>query len=517
MARVLYITGDSITLYRTRRNGASALARFSCDAAGYTELGRLLADAEPQPLSILVDLIEEEFREETLPHTLGRDRARLHSRQAGKLFRATPFRHHRCVGRQRVGRRDDQVSFSALLNRDNVEPLMAALDQAEVPVNGIYSLPIITGRLVKALAAKSGNILIVTEQPDSGLRQTFIRDGQVRFSRLAPVNDNSPADYCQILTAESHKARRYLQTLRLLPQEQGLEVYALSDSARVEALREIAGDSADVRMHAVNLAHLARLLGFRDYPDIQFSDALFAYLLSKRPVQNHYARAQHLQHWRSYQVRQGLRAATWLLAVSATTLSGMNIVDGRQLEAETRQIAGITEQVNAEYQRVRQGLPVEPVTALSMREAIQLTDQLNAHPVDLNKLFKLMGRGFSASTDLAMDTLTWFVAADPGATSLSGLQQSEIGAAVVAAPYLITKVLGHVRTFNGSYRQAHQQIESLAQWIAGQPGVVRADVLREPLNTRTDASLQGGIAMPGDTEAAEFELRIVLELGHERV
>lgn len=517
MARILYITGDSITVYRTYGNGAIPIARFACSAAGYVELGQQLANSEPQPVSILVDLIEEEFREETLPHALGRDRTRLHQRHAGKLFRSTPFRHFRCVGRQRAGRRDDLVSFSALLNRDNIEPVLTLLERAQVPVKGIYSLPIITGYLLKALPVKSGNILVVTEQPDSGLRETFIRDGKVHFSRLAPISDSSPADYRTILTAEAVKTRRYLNTLRLLPQDQGLDVYALCDAARVGALQqETKGDSSDIHIHAINLADLARQLGFRDYPDNPFSDPLFCYLLARRPVQNHYARPQHLRNWRSFQARQGLRAATWLLAVSAATLSGMNIVDGKQIEAATLKTEQLTEQVSSDYQRALQGLPVEPVTALSMREAIQLADLLSAHTVDLDQLFKLMGRGFSARPDLAMDKMTWFVGDNADAENAAEIRRADTGAAA-AEPYLVTKVQGHMRKFNGSYRQAHQQIDAMAKWIAAQPGIVRADIVREPLDTRTDANLQGGLATPGDTEATDFELRIVLDLHHEPV
>jgi hypothetical protein len=516
MAQVLYITVDSITWYRIRRDSAVRLGRFSGDAAGYAELGQQLTSTELQPVSILVDLIEEEFREETLPHTVGRDRVRLHGRHAGKLFRTTPFRHHRCLGRQRSGRRDDQVLFSALTNRDNIEPILGLLDQIGVPVKGVHSVPIITARLLKALALHAVNNLIVTTQPDGGLRETFIREGQVRFSRLAPINDNGPADYCHILNAEVHKTRRYLHTLKLLPQDQGLEIYALCDSARVAALQEMTSDTTDSNVHAVDLSPLARRLGYRDYPDTRFSDALFCYLLEKRPVPNHYALAPHLRNWRGHQARQALGAASWLLAVSAATLSGMNIVDGQRLEAETRDVARITDQGNADYQRVRQSLPIDPVDALSMREALQFAEQLTARPLDPERLFKLLGAGFSSQPELAMDKLSWFVADDLNAEQLSPLGQSENGVAATM-PYLIGKVAGHVRRFNGSYRQAHEQINEMVKWIAGQPGILRADVVRAPLNTQTDSALQGGIAAHDEKEAAEFELRIVLEPGHEPV
>ena len=59
---------------------------------------------------------------------------------------------------------------------------------------------------------------------------------------------------------------------------------------------------------------------------------------TKHPVHNHYAQTEHLHNWRSYQAKQALLAATWLLAVGAAALSGTNIVDGKRIEAESRQI-----------------------------------------------------------------------------------------------------------------------------------------------------------------------------------
>lgn len=517
MARVLYISGERVTLYETGRNGAEPLAHFPCRDTGYAELHRLLIDAEPQPVSLLVDLIEEEFREEALPHTLGFDRSRLYARHASKLFRNTPFRHHRCIGRKSDGRRDDLVRFSALTNRDNIEPILEVLGQASVPVKGIYSLPMITTCLLQVLGVGENNILMVTEQPDGGLRQTFIHKQEVHFSRLAPVGDQSPTDYCQILEAEASKTRRYLHTLRLLPQDQPLDVYALCDRERVTAVQAMHATGSDISFHSADLVQIARKAGFRNYPDTRFSDALFCYLLDKRRIGNHYAQAPHLRSWRSYQARLGMRAATWLLAVGAITFSGINIIDGGQMKSEARDVVRVTDQVNAAYQQVRQGLTVNPDKALSMREAVQLAERLTGYPADLDALFNLVGHGFATQTELAMDKFSWFVTGNRNAVNAPAINANARESVSVETPFLVSHVGGHVRDFAGSYQAAEQQIDAMASWLSVQAGVVAADVVRKPLNTRTDAILQGGIAAHGDRGVAEFELRIVLELRHDPV
>ena len=142
--------------------------------------------------------------------------------------------------------------------------------------------------------SKSANVLIVTEQPDGGLRETFIRDGRVHFSRFAPITDSSAADYRHIVKAEVGKMRRYLVSLRLLAPNQSLDVYVLGDGTRVEALQDMPVEEGDIIIHAVHLSHVATLLGFAGHQDTPFSDALFCYLLGTRPTCNHYAPAPHL-------------------------------------------------------------------------------------------------------------------------------------------------------------------------------------------------------------------------------
>ena len=286
--------------------------------------------------------------------------------------------------------------------------MLSALNTASIPVKGIYSLPIITRRLLKPLASKADNILIVTEQPDGGLRETFIRGGRVHFSRLAPINENSSSDYCRIVKAEASKTLRYLTSLRLLPPNQPLDIYALCDSTQLAALQEMPADESNITIHPVNLAQVAIQLGFAQHADSKFSDALFCYLLQNKLSSNHYSPSSYLRHWQTYKAKFCLRAATWIIAVGTVTLAGMNIVDSQLLEREALQIGQLTTQVRQDYQRAKQGLEIEPGEAIAMREALQMADQLNAYPINLGQLFTLLGNSFNKQPDMVMDKFKWF-------------------------------------------------------------------------------------------------------------
>ena len=175
----------------------------------------------------------------------------------------------------------------------------------------------------------------------------------------------------------------------------------------------------------------------------------------------------------------------------------------------------ITDNVNADYRRIRQGLAVEPAPHLSMREAIQFADQLSAYPVDLDECSSSWDAGFR-KPDLAMDQAHLVCRRQPASRDLSAMPSRDRAPWPLPAPYLIIKVRGHVRKLQRQLPAG--PAADWSTWPNGSPAnadVLRADVIHEPLNTRTDADLQGGIATRGDNETAEFELRIVMELGHE--
>ncbi len=511
----LYLSGNEIALYASRSRSANLLGRFTLNPAGLDEFKQQLARLSPGPVAILADLIEEEFRKETLPHARGNWRASLHARHVGKLYRSTPFRRSTVVGRNADGRRDDQVVFSALTNPDNLEPGLAIIREQGLSVSGIHSLPVCAERLLKPLGANAANVLVVSVQPGGGLRQTLIHEGKVHFSRLAPVTENTPAEYCEVLKVEIDKTQRYLLTLRLFPRDEPVEVYALTDAERAEAMNTLCVNHGTIQYHPVVLSQIAGRIGYRNFPDTRFGDSLFVYLLRRKRCSNHYAQAPHLRGLRTWQLQHATRAASWLVIIGGLVASGMNMVDTRLIQQDLGVIQEATSRVNERYQAVTRQLPDEFQNARSMREAVQIADRIESGQIDLGALLSMLGSGFSTHSNLVMEDLKWFSSDDPEATPKTvQLETGERAGALKEGLYVISNIKGHLRAFDGIYSNAHQQIEKLAAWFRRQPGIHKAQVINKPLNTRTDSELHGALNEQGRRETARFELRLVMEVKH---
>ncbi|HHH43641.1 MAG TPA: hypothetical protein ENK49_05835 [Gammaproteobacteria bacterium] len=271
-------------------------------------------------------------------------------------------------------------------------------------------------------------------------------------------------------------------------------------------------DEPGISYHPVRLCQVAQKAGFRDHPDVQISDALFTHLLNTHRVPNHYAGARHLKRRNTWHAQNALRAAMWLIAVGATTYSGINVVDGMAMSEEARKVARAAEQVNTRYQQATRQLPVTAEDARAMREAIAMADTLEAHHPDLEALFSLVGAAFERQPNLQLKRFDWYASPDlepgkkggePPATQARSMDN-----------YLVSHIRGQLKRFSGSYLEAHSEIEALVDWLRDQPGVRSVTVTRRPLNTRADASIQGAIRGGAQENQAEFELRIATEIDH---
>jgi len=102
--RVFLLSSGRLTVYHFARGRVLEPLAFAADDGGLRQFSIYL-DREPDvPAVMLVDLVEEEFREETVPHVWGADRRALVRNKKNRLFRDPRFSQAIFQGREREGR-----------------------------------------------------------------------------------------------------------------------------------------------------------------------------------------------------------------------------------------------------------------------------------------------------------------------------------------------------------------------------------------------------------------------------
>lgn len=517
MRFVFYLNGQQLDVYLATSEGSERLGEFPANESGLSGFSEFLQQQDVLPCHLLVDLIEEEFREETLPHVTGADKKSLHSRHAARLFRTTPFRHSRVLFREKTGRRDDHVLFSSLTNKDVIEPWLAVIDRHKLPLKGIHSLTVITRHLVDSIHAGSGNVLIITQQRGNNLRETFIKDGQVRFSRLAPLLDSDSSTFGVIVNAEVDKTKRYLNTLKLLGFNEKLAVAVISDASHLPSVQNVCHSHEQLAYSFHSIQDVAASLGLQGYSDAPYSDRLFVQILASKRIHNHYAQPEHLYHNRTYAVARFLRSASMALAAAALLWSGINIADALVLKKETRLLADTIEQVQQNLRQLTGATQNETVDPEDILAAVKLSDALDSRRDNPEKLLSAVGAALRRSPQLILDKLVWSVrqpaqAPDEDTGAVDAQQAGTINNPIQSA----VLVKGHITGFNGSYLQANNDIRTFASRLSQQPGIVSTAIVQLPVNTASNAALAGKLLSDNEPGKAEFAVQVVMETRHDQ-
>ncbi|MCW5626908.1 MAG: hypothetical protein KIT73_19485, partial [Burkholderiales bacterium] len=150
--------------------------RFDDDEAGHAGFAAWLRGVRAAPVSLMVDMVDEDYRFETLPHTSGRDRKALVERKLKQLYRSTPYYAATLQTHEKGKRREDRFLYSALTAPETLAPWLAAIEARNLPVRGVYALPTVTAAAARLLKLEQPNLLVVSKHL-AGLRQTFLKNG----------------------------------------------------------------------------------------------------------------------------------------------------------------------------------------------------------------------------------------------------------------------------------------------------------------------------------------------------
>jgi hypothetical protein len=188
MRHFLYLTNTRLVSMTTQGKRIVARREFAVTGTGVAEFENHVSAIEEMPTHLFVDIADEDFRLDTVPHVGGRDREALVARKLAQIFRNTPYRHAQMQGREAEGRRDDRVLYTAITNPEALRPWVEVLDRQSVPLMGIYSAAVFSAVVLEELDLDYPHTLLVTFTPGEAMRQTYFKGNEIKFSRLTPVD-----------------------------------------------------------------------------------------------------------------------------------------------------------------------------------------------------------------------------------------------------------------------------------------------------------------------------------------
>jgi len=517
--RVFYYSGYRLRVFHWDKDRYIASYAFNPGEDGLENFVKYLNSTENTPVRILVDVIEEDFKKEIVPHVGAKDRQAILRRNISRQYRNSGnYFCHRVIGREAEGRRDDNVLVGVLTNPDILQPWMKAIEDAEIAVTGIWSLPLIAEKLIKKINSEDENILLVSQQVPSNLRQSFFKKGKFQSSRSAVVNLED-APLAEYISDEVEQTIRFLANQRYIGFDEKLSVHIICRHSDIDKIKQICHNSPLRSFTYHSLEELQQKVGCEDITR-EYSNGLYSYICKQQIIpKGQYGPASLFKYYYQYLTSKLLYASSFVL-VAASIISMLSyIADGRMMEQEIQIINQHATAIENEYQKKLQKLEVKLEKTEAMKSSVLLADKIiksqlispQNFMVDISRVFTLSGMN-----DTEITAIDWRSTQVEKIAEIKNQSDNKINYGSPAEIKQTAIIRGYIRVSDSSLKDSVKKITSIIDAFKSHKMVRQVIVNKMPLDMRSKNSLEdeGGTnvdkSSAKDADKGEFELRLLM-------
>ncbi len=522
MKRVLYFTGYRMVAQEWLGRELQSSVYFEPDEQGLELFTSYLSSINKEPVYLLVDLIEEEFRRITIPHLRGNDRKELIERNYKKFFRTSEYR---CAISQGVTkaekRKEEKVLFMGLTNQYLLKPWLEIIHSTTTPLIGIVSLPLLTEDLLPTLKSENDCVILVSQQVPSNLRQSVYLRGKLILSRLVPIASFYHGNYADDVIRDIQNTERYLISQRLIDRMDKISVEILCNERHLEklTLKSDEDDVYDYQIHDINKLMENEKIAVADKQD--FSSMLFCYQLTRKAKRNHYASSGDLKYLRHYIGSLALKIASVAMIAISLALMATSVAKGMFFDATVNEMRLVEQKYKTKFNQLSENRIDSTTSTSNMQGVVQAVEDIEAnYQFRPNELMALISQDISLFDALRVKELEWFIAKSEEAEQAIDVNWDQKGGARQSRNrnksnskdlFEILIVKGEFLKFDGNYRFVLSAISDLedAMRISGHYDSIK--IIKRPLDIEAENQLMGDVSAntKKSNEKAEFAIRVV--------
>lgn len=523
MKRIFYYSGYRLTVFHWDKGRCIDNFAFNPGEEGIDKFRTYLRATVNTPARILVDLIEEDFNKETIPHVGATDRKSIITRMVDRHYRKShDYVNYRVIGRESTGRKDDIILYCVLSNPEILEPWLKAIQEEDTAVCGIWSLPLLTTKLYHQLDCYSDNVLVVSQQVPSNLRQTFLKHGRFESSRSAVVNLDE-ATIGEYISSEIEQTIRFLSNQRHIGFDEKIEIHVICREQDIPDIETHCKDGVLRSFKYHKLHEFQENIGCEDTKS-EYCNSLFSYLCAeqKLPI-GHYGNKSTFLKYYEQLLSTGLYAASIVILITAIVLSFSYYSESQILNEEKVILAAQTTAINRDYQKTLSHLQSNLDKSELMQSTVNFAEKIVAsRQVSPQSFMSVVSQSLSG-IDLSNTQITKFtwkqkqeISPLPGAIASASRTSSR------GIDYSTNTPIAHEASIGGeinlgnigvksSFQLANNILESLRQTR----NIEQLDVITMPVDTRSESQLENEHGFESNTSArkdkAKFEFKLIMK------
>lgn len=517
MKRLFYFTGYRLSVLHWKGKQLIGSSSFEPTDSGLDAFRNYLQQTEKLPGKFLVDVIEEDFRIETIPHVGGKDRKAIIHRLIDRYYRSSQgYAYSEIIGREKDGRKDDTVLLGAMTNPQLIQPWLDIIEECEVPLSGIWTLPIISKQLLKSLKANTGVVLLVSQQVNSNVRQTLFRDGKLISSRQSIINQDmrDVSGIGELAAPEVKRTIEFLRAQNLIASSETVGLHILGGEDQLESLSEsfTEDERQTVTIHPVAEVH--EKLGLKGV-EPTFSNNIFAWLcVDQSIVASHYGDSSSFNRYYNVLAAGALYAASLIMVISAVLLTEANISDAMEykrsivlLEQQEQNYKELYSKKFKDFEGVFQNAGV-------MNSAVELAEQIkiNSATSPLDFLIEVSNILSKDSTyEIEIDKVEW------QAVNLNAQKKLVDANFTAKLPVKHDAVItGRIDVSEYDYRASINHIQNIIDALEADPRIDKVVALKMPVDLRSESKFvtESGVDVKrheNEESSGVFSLRITMK------
>jgi len=521
VSRVFYFTGYRLTVFHWHRKSFSGACSFEPDADGLDKFRQYLQTSENTPTKLLIDVIEEDFRTETIPHVYGKDRKAVLSRQLDRFFRSSgQYVYAEIIGRNKTGRKDDKVLIGGVTNPHLIQPWVQIIEDSGCPLSGIWTLALLSKQMLPIINTKKGPVLLISQQVNSNLRQTFLRDGKMLASRQSVINQDAEdiSNIGDFAGPEVERTIEFLRNQRLVAGDEVIHIHVLGSNQQLESLEASFVSNALNDVHIHNISDIHEKMGMKDLSG-KFSDELFAWLcMSQMGLSSHYGEAKEYKQYYYTLGSAALYAMSVIVVSFALLITEANVSSALE---HLKSIELISDQAT-EFKRVykKKFEAYEPVFthARSMNSAVDLADKIYRNSrispldfmIEVSSVLAQAGLG-----KIKIDQIEWTT---EQYKENAGVKEIVVGNPDVTSEDPIQHVgllKGRINISDNNYRGSVAQINKIILALLQHDRIEEVEAIDLPVEVRPEKNFgdESGVEMKAVPKSSSgvFSLRIKMK------
>jgi hypothetical protein len=509
---VLYFTANGHALYRWAGGGLELDARFAPDEEGLADFRAHLQGRRGALVYMLADLAGEDFHEDQIPYLRGGDRQSVVDRRLAQRYRDTRLAAALSLGYASGERRSERLLLASFTNTQQFIAWLDALAESGARLSGVYSVPLLAPALAARLGVRGGRAFVVTAN-STGLRQCYIEEGRLRFSRLERTAEMPPESLAAFVRAETLRLVQYLSTLRALPREgPPIQVLVVTPASQRAAFEQALVSDARLAFHTVEIGEAARKVGIKRLAADAAGEQLFLHLAVRHPPKEQFARQEDRRSFVLWRLQRAIAVAgvagfaACLLFAGALWIDLLGTKD--QISVQRREARDATQQ----YERITASFPVTQTTTDNLKATVVEFTRIAAQSASPEPALVYLSQVVEKFPQMEIESVQWRVGKlDDASAAEKRAAAAPADAAGAAAPIdmmQMVEVSGNVTAIKRSdYRAITGEVRRFAEALRTDPAwrILRTQL---PFDVTSAGTLSGDIGSADTSEAPRFSITV---------